>query len=101
MRKPGKAEICTGPSCVYLLHYSRPLSEAPETHPRRHYIGTTTHLDQRVDLHRRGQAGATFTTVAAIRGIGFELARTWSGGRDLERLLKRQKNARRFCPLCH
>ena len=31
---------------------------------------------------------------------GFVIARTWNGGRDLERRLKNRKNSLRLCPIC-
>jgi hypothetical protein len=34
------------------------------------------------------------------RGIPFFVARTWPGGRRLERQLKRRKNSPRLCPAC-
>jgi hypothetical protein len=37
---------------------------------------------------------------AVERGIGFTVVRTWQGGRDVERQLKRQRNAPRMCPRC-
>jgi hypothetical protein len=39
--------------------------------------------------------------VAVERGIGITLAGYWFGGREMERQLKRQHNARRFCPICN
>jgi hypothetical protein len=33
-------------------------------------------------------------------GIGFELARTWDGGRDVERRLKSWHKSRLLCPIC-
>jgi hypothetical protein len=34
------------------------------------------------------------------RGIAYDVVRTWPGGRDVERRLKRQRNAPRMCPTC-
>ncbi|MEG4082770.1 hypothetical protein QUA34_04015 [Microcoleus sp. POL10_C6] len=39
--------------------------------------------------------------MAKKRGITFKVAEVWSGDRSLERQLKRQKNSRRFCPMCN
>jgi predicted GIY-YIG superfamily endonuclease len=78
---------------VYLLHFSQPLAHA------RHYLGSTANLDQRLDEHRNGQ-GARLMEVICDAGIGFQLARTWTGDRKLERKLKRRKNAPRLCPVC-
>jgi predicted GIY-YIG superfamily endonuclease len=78
---------------VYLLHLSEPYGHA------RHYTGWTTDLDARLALHASGQ-GARLLAVAGAAGITWEVARTWRGGRDLERSLKRQGGASRRCPLC-
>lgn len=34
-------------------------------------------------------------------GITWCVARTWAANRDFEMHLKRQKNTRRYCPVCH
>ncbi len=78
---------------VYLLHFKRPYKHA------RHYIGYTTDLAARLAEHRAGR-GARLIAVITSAGIGFELARTWSGGRGRERSLKRRHGASRFCPCC-
>jgi predicted GIY-YIG superfamily endonuclease len=80
-------------STVYLLHLDRPLSHA------RHYLGSTADLEARLEEHRRG-TGARLMEVCKERGIGFTLARTWAGGRTLERQLKQQKGGPRLCPIC-
>lgn len=81
------------PGVVYLLHLSEPYKHA------RHYIGHATDLDARIARHRAGD-GARLIAVITAAGLSFELARTWPGGRDLERAIKRRKNAPRLCPLC-
>jgi hypothetical protein len=80
---------------VYLLHFSEPYKHA------RHYVGWAPagHLDSRIAAHRRGR-GARFMAVVKAAGIGFEVARTWEGGRVRERQIKRQGGASRCCPLC-
>jgi predicted GIY-YIG superfamily endonuclease len=78
---------------VYLLHFSTPY------HHARHYLGTAEDLDNRLDEHRRGR-GARLLTVVAQAGITFELVRTWPGGRDVERRLKRWHSGVRLCPIC-
>jgi predicted GIY-YIG superfamily endonuclease len=80
-------------STVYLLHFSRPL------HHARHYLGSTSDLDQRLNEHRSGQ-GARLLEVITDLGISFELARTWEGDRKPERRLKNRHNAPRLCPIC-
>lgn len=82
---------------VYLLHFDRPYRHA------RHYIGWTPDgsgfLAARLAAHRAGN-GANLIRVITAAGIGFELARTWSGGRVRERQLKRMGGASRRCPMC-
>lgn len=85
--------------CVYLLHFDEPIN--PD-HPCRHYIGSAEDLESRLDQHMQGQA-ARLTQVARERGIGFRLAATWPkppGSFQLEKQLKRYRNAPRFCPIC-
>lgn len=78
---------------VYLLHFDQ------SYHHVRHYLGWTDNLEQRLEAHRSGN-GARLIEVINEAGIGWTLARTWEGGRDLERRLKRQKNSPRLCPIC-
>ena len=78
-------------STIYLIHFDTPLAHA------RHYLGSTHDLDQRLADHR---AGARLMAVVCERGIAWQLARTWSGGRRDERKLKNQHHAPRLCPLC-
>ncbi|MGA4993862.1 hypothetical protein [Nonomuraea bangladeshensis] len=79
---------------VYLLHFDQPYKHA------RHYIGWTPgDLNRRLRQHRNG-TGARLTQVITAAGIGFVVARTWDGGRNLERSLKKRGGASRSCPLC-
>lgn len=80
-------------SLVYLLHFDRRLHHAG------HYLGTAADLDARLAEHAAGR-GARLTQVLAGLGIGWRLARTWEGGRRLERKLKARKSAPRLCPIC-
>ena len=85
---------------VYLLHFDAPLGDPSKAHgAAQHYIGYTDDLEARLEAHRRGNGAAIMAAVSRA-GIGWHLARTWEGGRDLERQLKRRKNARFLCPLC-
>jgi predicted GIY-YIG superfamily endonuclease len=79
---------------VYLLHLSQKIAGHAG-----HYLGSATDLDRRLAEHRRGQ-GARLTQVAVELGIELRLVRTWPGGRQRERQLKRQKHHPRLCPLC-
>lgn len=79
---------------VYLLHFDQPYKHA------RHYIGWTRDLDSRLADHRAG-SGARLLAVLKAQGIGFQLARTWTGvSRARERQLKVQGGASRCCPMC-
>jgi predicted GIY-YIG superfamily endonuclease len=78
---------------VYLLHFDRPYGHAG------HYTGWTTDLTTRLTQHANGR-GARLLAVVKAAGIGWELARTWTGTRAVERALKRQGGASRRCPLC-
>ncbi|WP_063780730.1 hypothetical protein [Nonomuraea sp. SBT364] len=79
---------------VYLLHFERPYKHA------RHYIGWTPgDVSRRLRQHRNG-TGAHLMKVITAAGIDFALARTWTGGRNLERSLKNRGGASRCCPLC-
>lgn len=102
---------------VYLIHLERPIG-AMQSEERRsffglpphkvedyephaqHYIGWTTNLDGRLDDHRTGR-GAAILRAAGEAGIGWQVVRTWEGGRDLENKLKARKNARAICPVCN
>jgi predicted GIY-YIG superfamily endonuclease len=85
---------------VYLLHFERPLGNL--TNPRaqaQHYIGWALDVRQRLTEHRNGW-GSSLTMACVDRGIPFYLVRFWPGTGELERSLKRQKNARKLCPVC-
>lgn len=83
---------------VYLLHFERKLAHA------QHYVGYTTSLKKRLETHRRATRndGRHHNLVVVMReqGIGFLLARTWKGGRALEKTIKAKKCAPRLCPIC-
>jgi putative endonuclease len=84
---------------VYLLHFLEPIGNP--ANPRamaQHYIGVDLN-GQRISVQTAGQ-GAAIVRYVQAKGIGFVVARTWPGGRDVERRLKRRKDAPRFCPVC-
>ena len=81
------------PGTIYLLHFSEAYRHA------KHYLGFTDDLDARLQSHASGH-GARLLAVLKSAGIGWELARTWPGGRQLERQLKNGKNAPKLCPIC-
>ena len=84
---------------VYLIHLDTKLGYSHPKGGAGHYLGATINLDRRLAQHREG-TGARILAAAAERGIGFDVVRTWDGGRDVERQLKRQHNPRRMCPRC-
>lgn len=93
---------------VYLLHFERPI--APGRHTAQHYIGHASNLAARIQVHERGRrynglgqptGCARIIEVAHERGIGFQVARVWLGGYELERRLKARKEAPVLCPLCN
>jgi hypothetical protein len=45
--------------------------------------------------------GAALLKAVNRAGIRWEIVRTWLGGYELEKQLKRQKNSPRLCPLCN
>jgi len=78
---------------IYLIHFDQKLAHA------QHYIGLADDLDARLERHRAGN-GARLMEVITDAGIGWEVARTWSGNRRLERQLKNRKHAALLCPVC-
>ena len=82
---------------VYLLHFSAPLGN--ERHQAQHYLGSAIDLAARLAEHRDG-SGARIMQAVKERGFTFECVRTWPGGRQAERKLKRRKKARQLCPVC-
>jgi len=61
--------------------------------------GASVHYRSHLGKHRNGQ-GARPMEVIKNAGLGFTLVRTWPGGRDRERQLKRQLGASQMCPSC-
>lgn len=84
----------------YLIHFERPIGNPDNPHGQaQHYIGCTENLKKRIDQHRFGRSASIVRAFYAA-GIKFKVARTWEGGRDLERKLKNRKNAKKLCPIC-
>jgi predicted GIY-YIG superfamily endonuclease len=82
---------------VYLLHFDRPISDL---HTCQHYLGSADDINARLGQHLAGH-GSRLTQVAIGRGIGWQVARLWRGGKGKERHLKNQKNGPRLCPICN
>jgi hypothetical protein len=89
-----------GVGVIYLIHFDRPIGDP--TNPRgfaSHYTGWTLDLPARLVDHAAGR-GARLMQVVGELGIGWQLARIWTGTRTRERSLK-QRGATRRCPVCH
>ena len=87
---------------IYLLHFDQPYGPGGGANGRgtaAHYTGWTDNLEARLAAHTKGQ-GARLLAVAREHGIGWTLARTWTGTRARERALKNQGGASRRCPAC-
>lgn len=82
------------PGTVYLLHLDEPFGHA------RHYLGYASpgNLHARLAHHAAG-SGANLLRHVAKAGIGWQLARTWTGSRSRERQLKARGHSR-ACPVC-
>lgn len=78
---------------VYLLHFASRYGHAG------HYLGWAADVDARLAEHAAGR-GARLLAVVRAAGIGWQLARTWRGGRRLERRIKTLGGLARVCPLC-
>jgi hypothetical protein len=84
---------------IYLIHFDQPIGDPHN--PRgfaSHYTGWTLDLPARLILHAAGR-GARLMQVVGEQGIGWQLARIWTGTRARERSLK-QRGATRRCPVC-
>ena len=78
---------------VYLLHFDRPSRHA------KHSLGSCQDLERRLTQHGKGRGARLLEVVQAV-GIGWQLARTWCGGKQRERQRKNQGGASRLCPIC-
>lgn len=86
---------------VYLLHLNVPYKAWSSDYTWSHYIGWASqgNLEARLAAHWRG-SGARFTAKARRQGCTWHLARVWEGSPKLERKIKNQGGASRFCPSC-
>jgi hypothetical protein len=94
------------PGLVYLLHFDAtyvPYPGAPRRDCAEHYTGRVRGgpraLGRRLKQHGT-VSGARLMLAVRAAGITWQLARTWPGGSDREKQLKRQGGASRRCPLC-
>jgi hypothetical protein len=84
----------------YLLHFDRPIGDLANPQGfASHYTGWTLDLPARLVDHAAGR-GARLLQVVGEQGIGWQLARIWTGTRTRERSLKRSGGAARRCPVC-
>ena len=79
---------------VYLIRFSEPISP---NHTTQYYLGSTNNLPRRVQEHRQESKG--MFGAAKARGINWRVVRCFTGGFEVEKRLKRQKNNRRMCPI--
>ena len=89
-----------GVGVIYLIHFDQPIGDL--ANPRGfagHYTGWTLDLPARLVDHAAGR-GARLMEVVGELGIGWQLARIWTGTRTRERSLKRSGGAARRCPVC-
>lgn len=93
----------TRTSTVYLLHFA-PAYAVPTTSggTKRagHYLGSCAGDPYaRLAEHLAGR-GSPLVRAAAAAGCAVQLVRTWPGGRQDERRLKRARRHAALCPLC-
>jgi hypothetical protein len=87
---------------VYLIHFAQSIGNPASPRGQAgHYLGVALdgNVGRRLAVHRAG-TGAAIMRAVVEQGVPFLVARTWIGGRQLERQLKRQHNASRLCPAC-
>ena len=80
--------------CTYLIHFDTKFGHA------QHYVGFTDNYSRRISEHRLSR-GAKLLTAVNLAGIGWSVVKVWKDGRGRERHIKRQKNTKRFCPVCN
>ncbi len=73
---------------VYLIHFDRPLGDLANSRGQaQHYLEFTDDLEARLEAHTSGN-GARIMEVISNVGISWQLVRTWTGDRNVERKLK-------------
>lgn len=79
---------------VYLIHFNEKL------HHAQHYIGYTKDVKKRIEKHRNGNGAALLRYLNKV-GILYKIVKIWKeAGPEIEQYLKRQKNTKRYCPIC-
>lgn len=81
---------------IYLIHFDR------EYKGCNHYLGYTEkeNVEERFNRHKAGR-GARLLKVLNDNNIDYKVVRTWDKERSFERKLKKQKKARKLCPVCN
>jgi predicted GIY-YIG superfamily endonuclease len=80
---------------IYLIHFDLKL------HHAQHYLGYTDSetIGSRIERHRSGN-GSKLMRAVTLAGIPWNVVRTWSGDRNMERRLKNWKKSSQLCPVC-
>ena len=81
---------------IYLICLDEPYKHV------KHYIGFSTNgVTNRLNAHRKGH-GSKLLRHVNNHHISYRITRVWSNvTRHDERKLKKQRNAKRFCPRCN
>lgn len=83
----------------YLLHFEQPLKYSqPWNGDSRHYIGTTSNLELRLQQHKFGSG--LVSKNAKLENVKFEVGNLWKGGEDLERMIHKSLG-RTYCKTCN
>jgi hypothetical protein len=88
-----------GVGVIYLLHFDRPIGDVANPRGFASHQHWTHDFPARLVDHAAGR-GARIMQVVGEAGIGWQLARIWTGTRARERSLKRSGGAARRCPVC-
>lgn len=83
----------SNPGWVYLLHFEKPFKGTS------HYIGWTSDFKKRMECHKK-KKGARILRALVIAGIKFHCVRVWMENGHFEQRLKKQRNHKRYCPIC-
>jgi predicted GIY-YIG superfamily endonuclease len=79
---------------IYLIHYESKLAHS------QHYLGWTTNLGKRIELHNDGKATVPMTRAFAEAGIAISGVSWCEGDRNGERKLKKWNKSRQLCSFC-
>lgn len=81
---------------IYIIHFDEKLAHT------QHYIGFCRDgtAKRRLKKHKSGEGARILARLNEL-GIGYKIVNTLPGDRDEERRLKKQKNHKRYCPICN